>query len=108
MTYTESLVWTELQELNRALPTGIFWQRQHVTGKYIIDFVCKKAMLGIEVDGKSHLDKQNYDKYRQFCLEQAGWEILHIGEDVYNPAALYAFVRAVKAKTMLRLNKYNR
>jgi very-short-patch-repair endonuclease len=108
MTYTEQLVWKELQELNHVLPEGIFWQRQLIVGNYIVDFVCKKAALGLEVDGVSHTNKVSYDNYRQYLLNQAGWKIMHLGEDVFKPAALYAFISDLKVETLRRLNKYDR
>ena len=108
MNYTERIVWNELHEMNYTLPDEVYWQRQYVIGKYIVDFACKKALLIIEVNGLSHVGKEMHDAYRQFRLGQVGWEVLNLGEEVFDPKALYAFMRAVKVKTLLRLNKYNR
>lgn len=107
-TYTEQLVWNEFRELNRVLPEGVFWQRQYIIGPYIADFACSRACLLLEVDGASHIGNEDEDRRRQFWLEHAGWEVLRIQNEVFTPELLFAFMRAVKAKTLFRLNKYNR
>lgn len=46
---------------------GYKFRRQHSVGRYVLDFFCAELMLGIEVDGITHLDpaKQEQDKIRQ-------------------------------------------
>jgi very-short-patch-repair endonuclease len=37
---------------------------------YILDFYCARLMLGIEIDGSSHDDKQIYDAVREEYLHK--------------------------------------
>ena len=50
MSVPEGLLWREL----RARKGGIKLRRQHPIGRYVIDFYCAAAKLGIEIDGISH------------------------------------------------------
>jgi len=45
-------------------------------GSYILDFYCAKLMLGIEIDGSSHDDKQDYDEMRSKVLRDYGVKII--------------------------------
>lgn len=108
-TNEEATVWRYLQSLNRYLPEGVFWQRQYIVSKYILDFCCKKAMLALEVDGSSHNNKEYYDAVRQRFLENAGYEIIHItNSDTYSDDVMQRFMVALENKTVFRLEKYNR
>lgn len=35
------------------------FRRQHVIGRYILDFYCAEKMLTIELDGSQHYEKEN-------------------------------------------------
>ena len=43
---------------------GLDFDRQKVIGNYIVDFYCKRLGLIVEVDGRSHDDKVEYDRKR--------------------------------------------
>ncbi|MBI5880161.1 MAG: endonuclease domain-containing protein [Chloroflexi bacterium] len=43
---------------------GWHFRRQHPVGPYIVDFLCAKALLVIEVDGDSHAEQAVYDEER--------------------------------------------
>jgi very-short-patch-repair endonuclease len=45
-------------------------------GRYIVDFVCKEAVLIIELDGGQHSSITKYDGARTRWLEQHGWRVL--------------------------------
>ena len=104
MTPEETHVWRYFQELNARLPDGVFWCRQICVGRYIVDFLCPKAKLCLEVDGSSHYGKERYDKTRQLFLERAGYEVLHLTNvDTYNEDILLKFMEALEKKTQHRL-----
>ena len=52
MTNGEKLLWSRLRAHHM---DGRKFRRQHVIGRYIVDFVCLQSRLVIEVDGESHL-----------------------------------------------------
>lgn len=47
-----------------------------MVGSYIVDFVCLKYRLIIEVDGSQHLDNRGYDNVRTQFLESCGYQVL--------------------------------
>ncbi len=58
---------------------GFKFRRQHPIGIYIVDFYCAAAMLVIELDGSSHLGKEQYDAQRQSWLESQGLLVVRFG-----------------------------
>ncbi|MDE5433953.1 endonuclease domain-containing protein [Elizabethkingia meningoseptica] len=60
---------------------SIDFDRQRIIGNYIVDFYVKSLGLVIEIDGSSHLDKQEYDKSRQNYLESLGLRVFRITDD---------------------------
>ena len=52
------------------------FRRQVILGSYIVDFVCLKKRLVIELDGYQHLNNQPYDKIRTEHLESLGFSVL--------------------------------
>jgi len=58
------------------------WQfrRQHPIGGYIVDFVCLKANLVIELDGGQHADPAGvvHDAERTRKLEELGLRVLRM------------------------------
>ena len=71
----EKLVWTHLR--NRNILKQKF-RRQHLIGKYIVDFCCLEKRLIIEVDGGQHNDENQirYDNARTEYLESLGFIVL--------------------------------
>ena len=49
--------------------SGYKFRRQHPVSPYIVDFVCLKQKLIIEIDGGQHVDVIEYDKKRPQFLE---------------------------------------
>lgn len=75
----------------RNLPEVLFWMqvtkgrfhqidfdRQKVIGNYIVDFYVKRLRLIIEIDGSSHIGKEEYDLKRQNYLESLGLRVYRI------------------------------
>ena len=52
------------------------FRRQKIIGPYIVDFVCLKNRLIIEVDGCQHLEQQEYDDIRTKFLGSCGYKVL--------------------------------
>ena len=59
---------------------GHQFNRQFPIGNYIVDFICRKLKLIIEIDGGSHLTKSESDHERQDYLERLGFSILRFSE----------------------------
>ncbi len=56
----------------------IDFDRQRVIGNYIVDFYVKKLGLVIEIDGSSHIGKEEYDKAREDYLCSLGLRVYRI------------------------------
>jgi len=59
---------------------GYQFNRQFPIGNYIVDFICRKLNLIVEIDGNSHLSKSEPDRIRQDYLEGLKYEILRFSE----------------------------
>lgn len=77
MTRGEVMLWNELK---RKQLMGYDFDRQRPIDKYIVDFYCKDLMLAIEVDGESHIGKEEYDRRRQERLENLGVRLLRFDD----------------------------
>jgi very-short-patch-repair endonuclease len=60
---------------------GVKFRRQHVVESFIADFICLQKKLIIEIDGDSHDNKQEYDKWREENLFNIGYKILRFTND---------------------------
>jgi very-short-patch-repair endonuclease len=64
---------------------GVSFRRQHAIGPYIVDFVCLKQKLIIELDGGQHLEQMAYDDERTAFLQAKGYRVLRFwNNDVLN------------------------
>ncbi len=82
MTDAESLLWHYLRQEQ----LGVRFRRQHVIGDYIVDFICLKQRLIIEIDGGYHNDivQQQEDRIRQNWLESMGYKVMRFtNEEVF-------------------------
>jgi acyl-coenzyme A synthetase/AMP-(fatty) acid ligase/very-short-patch-repair endonuclease len=70
-TEEEKILWESM----RANKTGYHIRRQHIIDEFIVDFVCLKKGLVIEVDGGYHNtpEQQEYDKARTKYLSELGY-----------------------------------
>jgi HrpA-like RNA helicase len=69
-TDAELLMW---QLLRRNQLLGFGFRRQHPIGRYVLDFYCHQARLGVEMDGGQHNDEErrlNDDARTAFWREQ--------------------------------------
>ena len=56
------------------------FNRQFAIDKYIVDFICRKIKLIIEIDGYSHQFKYDKDFERDKLLNALGYRILRFTE----------------------------
>jgi len=75
MTLPERILWKKIRAKRFH---KIRFRRQAPIGIYIVDFLCKEAMLVIEVDGGSHFEEgaKEYDENRTAFLESKGLKVL--------------------------------
>lgn len=99
MTLSEVLLWNELKQKQML---GFDFDRQRPIGNYIVDFYCKELSLAIEIDGKSHFNKYDYDEKRQGELEKLGIKILRF-EDIKVKRDMLNVLREIKY--WINLNK---
>jgi adenine-specific DNA-methyltransferase len=76
----EYKLWYFLQ--NRQL-AGFKFRRQHQVGSYIVDFICIKAKLVIELDGGQHYDSDKivYDEKRTAFLNSRGLKVIRFDDN---------------------------
>ena len=82
MTDAESLLGHYLRQEQ----LGVRFRRQHVIGDYIVDFICLKQRLIIEIDGGYHNDilQQQEDRIRQNWLESMDYKVIRFtNEEVF-------------------------
>lgn len=56
--------------------SGAKFVRQHVVGRYILDFAARTEKLAIEVDGDTHAAQNRYDAARTAFLEEMGYRVI--------------------------------
>jgi len=80
-TEAEQILW----EAIRKKSLDVKFRRQHIIGSNIVDFVSLETKLVIEVDGKIHLDKKEYDAERTKELESVGFSVIRFtNEEITN------------------------
>jgi very-short-patch-repair endonuclease len=75
MTPQEIKLWQRLR--NKQL-YGLKFRRQHPIFRFILDFLCFRYKLVVEIDGAGHFDpdQQAYDEARTEWLEQRGFRVI--------------------------------
>ncbi len=78
-TAAESILWQHLRNRNLEYK----FRRQHPIERFIIDFYCAELKLCIEIDGDSHMGKeqQEYDAVRTEYLESLGYKMIRFTND---------------------------
>ena len=74
----EAVLWKMV--LRARLMNGYQFNRQFIIENYIVDFICRKLNLIIEIDGSSHFTKSIADRERQQRLEDLGFVVLRFSE----------------------------
>jgi very-short-patch-repair endonuclease len=78
MTPEERILWQALR--NDALQ-ALHFRRQQVIAGYIVDFYCATAQLAVEVDGGSHMGRQEEDGRRDRVLAEMGIRTIRVTND---------------------------
>ncbi|MFN5415775.1 MAG: endonuclease domain-containing protein [Flavobacteriia bacterium] len=73
----EKYIWKALLSRKQ---TGIAFKRQRPIANFIVDFFAAEIGLIIEIDGNSHVDKGEYDFYRETKLKSLGFELVRFKE----------------------------
>ena len=69
----EAILWRRLRGRQFV---GFKFRRQAVIGGCIVDFYCAECTLVLELDGESHVGKEDPDRQRQKDLEDRGLKML--------------------------------
>jgi ATP-dependent helicase HrpA/adenine-specific DNA-methyltransferase len=79
----EIILWSKLKNRNFE---NLKFRRQYSIGKYIVDFICLKEKLIIELDGWQHKEEkqERYDLERTKFLEKLGFKILRFWNNEVN------------------------
>jgi very-short-patch-repair endonuclease len=99
-TEAEEKLWQVIR--NRKL-AGFKFRRQHPFEGFIIDFYCEETKLGLEVDGKIHLqvEQLQYDQEREAYLNEFGIEIMRFTNDEVE-SNVFTVARMIKERLLER------
>lgn len=80
-TPAEDRLW---QELRGRRCGGYKFVRQQPISGYIVDFLCRRAHVVVELDGESHQGREDYDAQRMHDLERCGYQVMRLSNhDIY-------------------------
>jgi len=81
MTKAEACLWKYV--LRAGMLKGYTFNRQRPVKNYVVDFLCKKLFLVIEVDGVTHDNEQaqSEDEAREQKLVKAGFAVMRFTDD---------------------------
>jgi very-short-patch-repair endonuclease len=77
MTLSEVLLWNQLKQKQML---GYDFDRQRPIDNYIVDFYCKELSLAIEIDGSTHIYRDEEDEIRQKNFEKLGIRFLRFDD----------------------------
>jgi very-short-patch-repair endonuclease len=94
LTVPEKKLWEYLRA-HRCL--GFKFRRQHPIGRTIVDFVCLKNKLVVELDGSVHDNQIAYDLRRDAWLRSQGYRVLRFTNEEFeqDAAKVVAKIKAV-------------
>lgn len=98
----EKVIWKGLLSRKQ---TGERFLRQRPIYHFIVDFFAPDIGLIIEIDGNSHVNKGNYDRYREDKLVSLGYTLIRFkeGDVIWNMDVVSEQVR--HAIHVLRTNE---
>ncbi|HNV98491.1 MAG TPA: endonuclease domain-containing protein [Chitinophagales bacterium] len=113
-TPAERIMWEALRhhklngwEFRRQYPVGICYTPQSRTF-FVLDFYCKEARLGIELDGSSHNGNKDYDVARDLVISSYDIQIIRFenGKIERNlPETLVTILNALELRKNYLKNK---
>ena len=77
-TKPEEFLWSTLR---RSQLDGFQFRRKHIVGRYIGDFICRKASVVVEIDGPSHDQTVKSDAIRTAFLEKEGYRVIRFSNN---------------------------
>ena len=93
-TQAESIMWGFLCNNQ----TGVKFRRQHIIGDYIVDFVCLRAKLVIEIDGGIHSEPNQiaHDQVRTEFLTSKGYNIMRFKNEeiLFNSEGILKYIES--------------
>lgn len=93
-TPVEAILWTHVFRAKKF--HGLQINRQYPIDNYIADFICRKLKLIIEIDGSSHIGREEYDRKRDRRLNELGYKVVRVSEEmVVND--LYGAIEIIEA-----------
>jgi very-short-patch-repair endonuclease len=72
-TEPEALLW---EALRAGRLEGWKWRRQAPVGPFVVDFLCLRASIVVELDGGVHAEQLEYDGRREAYLKRLGLKVL--------------------------------
>ncbi len=96
-TDAENKLWYFLRNRNF---NKLKFRRQYVIGQYIVDFICIRRKLIIELDGGQHAQNSCYDERRTAFLESKGYTVLRFWNN-----EVFIEIEGVLSTILDKLNK---
>ena len=75
----EAKLWSEVLRAKQFY--GLQFNRQFAIENYIVDFICRKLKLIIEIDGGSHQYMTKPDEIRDKTLSELGYKVIRVYEE---------------------------
>ena len=101
----ENLLW---QRLRRNQLNGWGFRRQAPLCGYVVDFLCHKPALIVEVDGPAHDDEEQkaFDAARTVTLEGAGYLVIRVRERVVRNAVEHVLTWITRVGELVLATKF--
>ncbi len=74
----EARLWSQV--LRNKSFYGLQFNRQFAIDKYIVDFICRRLKLIVEIDGESHDQKGETDEIRDKVMKELGYKVIRVTE----------------------------
>ena len=93
-TSSEALLWSLIR---RKQLLGVQFRRQVVVGDFIVDFMASSRRVIVEIDGGYHERRVALDAKRQRKLEQGGYRVVRLSDELVLKQPWVAVGRIVEA-----------
>jgi very-short-patch-repair endonuclease len=101
----EKILW---ERLRRNQLNGWGFRRQSPLGGYVVDFLCHKPAMIVEVDGPAHDDEEQktFDAARTVKLEDLGYLVIRVREHVVRDGAEHVLAWIAKVGALVLETKF--
>ena len=81
---------------------GVKFTRQVEVGPYYLDFAARVERLAIELDGETHVGREEYDDARTRWLATQGWKVIRFtnGDVMTNPDGVATAILTTLGRTL--------